>query len=109
MLRVRGGDGLIDALAAHTAATGHLSLPARPSLAPLIELLERHPALLAGRGILYETDDDVLGVPEWTGLGRSARTEAGLIRRMIALADLVTTTTPVLAARLAPQRAAKIA
>jgi hypothetical protein len=92
----------LEALGAHTAATGHLSLTPDVTLAPLIELLERHPELLAGRGVLYETDDDVLGVPDWTGLGWSARAEAGLIRRMIGLADLVTTTTPVLAARLAP-------
>jgi len=92
----------LDALAEHTATTGHLSLTPDLTLAPLVELLERHPELLAGRGVLYETDDDVLGVPDWTGLGRSSRAEAPLIRRTIALADLVTVTTPVLAGRLAP-------
>ena len=92
----------LDALAGHLATTGHLSLTPDLTLEPLVALLEAHPELLDGRGVLYETDDDVLDVPDWTGLGRSARAEANLIRRTIALADLVTVSTPVLAERLTP-------
>ena len=84
----------------HLRASGHSSVMPDLLLRPIVELLA-HPGVLGGRGIVYETDDDVLSYPDWTGLGSSARRERDLIERLLGLADLVTTTTPILAERLA--------
>ena len=50
----------------------------------------------------------MLDYPNWTGLGPTARRERDLIERLLGLADLVTTTTPVLAERLAAHTRAPI-
>ena len=83
----------------HAAASGHQTVEAPFSLVrPLVGLLEAEPAALRGRALVYETDDDVLsaeappGAEDWL--------ELDLVERILRLADLVTTTTPVLADRL---------
>lgn len=85
----------------HLAATGHFSVKTDPLFRSVVELISSNPSLLAGRGIVYETDDDLLDCPDWTGVGPTTRRERDLIERMLRMADLVTTTTPVLAGRLA--------
>ena len=66
----------------HLRASGHSSVMPDLLLRPIVELLA-HPGVLGGRGIVYETDDDVLSYPDWTGLGSSARRERDLIERPI--------------------------
>ena len=95
-------------LEAHLHSSGHASVMPDLLLRPVVELLASHPALLGGRAVVYETDDDVLDYPNWTGLGPTARRERDLIERLLGLADLVTTTTPVLAERLAAHTGAPI-
>jgi hypothetical protein len=85
----------------HLKASGHFSVATDPLLRPIVEMLSDHPSLLGGRAVVYETDDDLLNCPDWTGVGATMRRESDLIGRLLRLADLVTTTTPVLAERLA--------
>ena len=87
-------------LAAHARTTGHRSLTPDPLLRPMVELLVTHPELLGGRPIVYDADDDVLDYPAWTGLGGAAARERDVILRLLAMANLVTVATPVLAERL---------
>jgi glycosyltransferase involved in cell wall biosynthesis len=62
---------------------------------PLVGLLESQPDVLGDRALVYETDDDVFSAELREG-GEDGL-ERDLVARMIALADLVTVTTPVLA------------
>ncbi len=90
-------------LADHMRDTGHVSIgPPDLVLRPIVELLTGHPELLGGRGIVYDTDDDVLDYPAWTGLGPAAARERDLVLSILAIADVVTASTPVLADRLRP-------
>ena len=95
-------------LAAHARSTGHRTLTADRLLRPIVELLASHPELLGGRAVVYDTDDDVLDYPEWTGLGFAAGRERDLILRILAMADLVTAATPILAERLRPHTRAAV-
>jgi glycosyltransferase involved in cell wall biosynthesis len=96
------------ALTAHVRGSGHRTLVPDPMLRPVVDLLVAHPELRGGRAIVYDTDDDILDYPDWTGFGPAARRERDLIERVLGLADLVTTTTPVLAARLAAHTRAPV-
>lgn len=89
--------------AAHVRATGH-AVDAAPHLAVrrLFELLEEGPGGAPERAIVYETDDDLLRPDSSNAQARVLRHEHDLIERMLRRADLVTTSTPVLARRLAP-------
>lgn len=86
---------------AHLRSTGHFSVKTDPLFRHVVDLIAANPSLLGGRGIVYETDDDLLDCPDWTGIGPTTRRERDLIQRLLLMADLVTTTTPVLAERLA--------
>jgi glycosyltransferase involved in cell wall biosynthesis len=91
------------AAANHARASGHaIQWAANGFLRPLWEALERTPRLLTGRGLVYETDDDLLRIPSWNGNRRVLLRERDLMERMVARADLVTVSTPVLAGRLRP-------
>jgi glycosyltransferase involved in cell wall biosynthesis len=83
----------------HAKATGHVLNPPDPLLRPLFDTLERWPDALRGRAILYETDDDLLHVQAWNSGPRLwMSVERDLVERMARRADLVTVSTPVLAA-----------
>lgn len=90
------------ALAAHVRSSGHRTLVPDLLLEPIVELISSHPELLGQRAVLYDTDDDVLDYPDWTGLGAAARRERNLILRLLSIADVVTAATPVLAGSLRP-------
>ena len=84
---------------AHAVSTGHQTVESPFALVrPLVGLLEADTGALGGRALVYETDDDVFaadlppGAEDWL--------ERDLVGRMLGVADLVTTTTPVLADRL---------
>ena len=91
------------ARADHMRASGHVSVgPPDLVLRPIVELLTAHPELLGERGVVYDTDDDVLDYPDWTGLGPAAARERDVVIRILSMADVVTATAPVLAERLRP-------
>jgi glycosyltransferase involved in cell wall biosynthesis len=85
----------------HLAASGHYSVPTDRLFRAIVGLIAARPDVLGGRALVYETDDDLLNCPDWTGLGPTARRERDLVKTLLGLADLVITTTPVLARRLA--------
>jgi glycosyltransferase involved in cell wall biosynthesis len=90
------------ALAAHVRSSNHRTLVPDLLLRPIVELIATHPELLGERAVVYDTDDDVLDYPDWTGLGPAARRERDLAVRILGMADMVTAATPVLADRLRP-------
>lgn len=89
-------------LAAHVRSAGHRTIVPDMLLRPIVDLLASHPELLGERAVVYDADDDILDYPDWTGLGLAARRERDLILRVLAIADLVTAATAVLAERLRP-------
>jgi glycosyltransferase involved in cell wall biosynthesis len=89
----------LDLLGTHLRSSGHRSIVPDLVFRPLIELLATYPELLGSRGLVYETDDDILSYPDWTGLGSPSRQERDLVLRILAMADLVTVSTPTLARR----------
>jgi glycosyltransferase involved in cell wall biosynthesis len=68
------------------------------ALRPLIGLLETEPGALGHRAIVYDADDDFASAD--LPAGAEDILERDLIDKVLGLADLVTTTTPVLASRL---------
>jgi glycosyltransferase involved in cell wall biosynthesis len=91
----------------HGAKADHSVVPA-PYFAvrALVGLLEAEPGALGKRAIVYDTDDDIFtaDLPS----GAEDILERDLVERMLALADLVTVATPVLAERLAPRAHAPV-
>ena len=84
-------------IAEHARATGHrVRGPLDRLLRPLWARLQADPSFLGGRAVVYETDDDVLATPGWTGKSATAGLEADLVRSMLRRADLVTVSTPPL-------------
>lgn len=85
-------------VADHARATGHrVRGPLDRLLRPLWARLQADPSFLGRRAIVYETDDDVLATPAWSGHSASAGLEADMIRSMLEQADVVTVSTPPLA------------
>jgi hypothetical protein len=83
----------------HAAASGHAVVESPfAAIRPLVGLLEAEPDALGGRALVYDTDDDFFAADlapdgeDWL--------ERDLVARILALAALVTTATPVLAGRL---------
>lgn len=54
-----------------------------------------------GKAIIYETDDDHFSIQTWNGYHKDARAEEDLIQSMAKRADLLTTSTQVIANRYA--------
>ena len=82
----------------HARRTGHGVRGAEDLLLrPLWKRIGDDPSFLGHAAVVYETDDDVLATPEWTGHAAMARLEADLVRSMLRRADLVTVSTPPLA------------
>ena len=90
------------AFAAHVRSSNHRTLMPDLLLRPIVELIATHSELLGERAVVYDTDDDVLDYPDWTGLGPAARRERDLAVRILGIADMITAATPVLAERLRP-------
>ena len=92
-----------DTAAGHVRSTRH-AVAVGPGLAVrrFFDKLESDAPMASRLAIVYETDDDLLRLDPSNGLNRAFRHERDLIERMIRRADLVTTSTPVLAERLAP-------
>lgn len=89
-------------IASHTVATGHaVNLGPNAAVRRYFDRIETDVNVARRLAIVYETDDDLLQIDPANGLYRLYRAERPLIERMIRRADVVTTSTPVLAARLA--------
>ena len=95
-------------LEAHVRAAGHRTMTPDLVLRPVVDLIAEHPELLGSRAVVYDTDDDVLDYPSWTGFAAAAARERDLLERILGMADMVTTTTPVLADRLARHTRARV-
>jgi glycosyltransferase involved in cell wall biosynthesis len=94
-------------------AISHGTTPGHPvvlapyfALRPLIGLLEAEPGALGHRAIVYDTDDDFSAAD--LPAGAEDVLERDLIEKILGLADLVTTATPVLAEALAGHTCAPI-
>lgn len=84
-------------IAEHSARTGHaVRGPLDRLLRPLWQRIIADPSWLGDRAIVYETDDDLLATPVWSGHSAIAGLEADLVRAMLERADLVTVSTPPL-------------
>ncbi len=84
-------------IAEHGRLTGHATRgPLDRLLRPIWRRILRDPGWLDGRAIVYETDDDVLATPPWSGHSAIAGLESDLVRSMLGRADLVTVSTPPL-------------
>ena len=88
-------------LLAHTKASGHGPVVRDRIIRPLLAAIENDPAVLRGRAMVYELDDNLLAPQPWLGFQRRLAGDADLITRFLRRADLVTVTTPTLAAALA--------
>ena len=84
-------------LLAHTKASGHSAVVRDRIIRPLLTAIENDPAVLRGRGMVYEVDDNLLAPPAWSGFARRLAGDQDLIERFLRRADLVTVTTPTLA------------
>ena len=89
--------GSDDFVATHCRAMGHRQNTPDRLLPLLLATIEAHPELLRGRGIVYETDDDLLAGTRWLPFYRRLIPDRPIIERMLRRADLVTVSTPVLA------------
>jgi hypothetical protein len=90
----------------HTAATGHAPVVRDRIIRPLLASIERERAVLRGRAMVYELDDDLLSPQPWLGFYGRIGGDLDLIERLARTADLVTVTTPILAARMRRYNAA---
>ena len=84
----------------HAQATGHRPAFRDRIIRDLLTAIERDPAILRGRAMVYEVDDDLLTPQPWTGTYRRIQGDLDLIERFARRADLVTVATPTLAASL---------
>ena len=94
--------GSLSDLESHVRGAGHRTMVPDLLLRSAIELLARYRGAEGRPAIVYDTDDDVLAYPAWTGFAAAAARERDVVERILGLADLVTAATPVLAERLAP-------
>src|ERR1035437_4137347 len=84
----------------HAQKTGHIVRgPLDRLLRPLWARLLADPAFLGGRAVVYETDDDVLLTPPWTGGAAVAGLEKDLVRSMLGRSDLAPVSPPQLVKR----------
>ena len=90
----------------HAEEQGHV--PIRPDriIRNLLDEIERNRAVLRGRAMVYEVDDDLLSPQPWLGFHRRIQGDLDQIERLARLADLVTVTTPTLAGKMLRSNAA---
>jgi Glycosyl transferase family 2/Glycosyl transferases group 1 len=88
------------ALAAHASTAGHQPVTRDRIVRSLLGSIETDPAVLRGRAVVYELDDDLFSPQPWLGFYRRLQGDRDLIERFARRADLVTVTTPALARSL---------
>ena len=105
--RARPGPATAPRSAPTPRLTGHDVVEAPfAAVRPLVGLLEAEPMALGGRALVYETDDDIFSAD--LPPGAEDMLERDLVERILGLAHLVTTTTPVIAERLAARTKAPV-
>ena len=87
-------------LAQHAKATGHAMVTRDRVIRSLLTSIERDPAVLRGRAVVYELDDNLMSPQPWLGFYRRIQGDLDLIERFARRADLITVTTPTLAAAM---------
>jgi hypothetical protein len=93
-------------LVRHLQARGHRPADRDFIVRSLLGSIERDPAVLKGRAMVYELDDNLLAPQPWLGFYNRMQGDLDLIDRFARRADLVTVTTPVLATALGRHNAA---
>jgi hypothetical protein len=93
-------------LADHCQTAGHAPIVRDRIIRDLLSSIERDRAVLRGRAMIYELDDDLLAPQPWLGSYHRIQGDLDLIERFARSADLVTVTTPVLAATMRRHNAA---
>jgi hypothetical protein len=86
----------------HVSQTGHASLGFDPLLRLVAIGLLTNQAVRSRCAVVYDLDDDLFHQPAWVGHAAGLAREIEMVELLIRTADLVTTSTPVLARRLAP-------
>jgi glycosyltransferase involved in cell wall biosynthesis len=89
------------ALLRHLQARGHRPADRDFIVRSLLTSIERDPAVLKGRAVVYELDDNLLAPQPWLGFYNRMQGDLDLVDRLARRADLVTVSTPVLAVALA--------
>jgi hypothetical protein len=87
-------------LASHCRERGHTPVARDRIIRDLLASIESDRAVLRGRAMIYELDDDLLAHQPWLGSYRRIQGDLDLIERFARSADLVTATTPILAHRM---------
>ncbi len=87
-------------LGTHLRLSGHRAVTRDRIIRPLLDAIERDPAVLRGRAVVYELDDDLMSPEPWLGFYRRIQGDLDMIERFARRADLVTVTTPTLAGRM---------
>jgi hypothetical protein len=87
-------------LVRHSLATGHAMVTRDRIIRSLLTSIEKDPAVLRGRAMVYELDDNLMSPQPWLGFYRRIQGDLDLIERFARRADLVTVTTPTLAAAM---------
>ena len=87
-------------LARHCHTTSHSPVMRDRIVRSLLGLIERDRAVLRGRAMVYEIDDDLLSPQPWLGFYNRIQGDLDLIERFARAADLVTVSTPALATRM---------
>ncbi len=94
------------ALAGHLRTRGHRPADRDFIVRSLLAAIERDPAVLKGRAMVYELDDNLLAPQPWLGFFSRIQGDLDLIDRLARRADLVTVTTPILATAMGRHNAA---
>jgi hypothetical protein len=89
------------AVARHSQSTGHPMVVRDRIIRSLLNSIENDRSILRGRAMVYELDDALLDPQPWNTFHRRIQGDLDLIERLARAADLVTVTTPALAANLA--------
>jgi hypothetical protein len=84
----------------HGRETGHAPVYRDRIIRSLLDEIELNRAVLRGRAMLYELDDDLLSTEPWVGFHNRIQGDVDQISRLARAADLVTVTTPTLATRM---------
>jgi hypothetical protein len=90
------------ALARHTQLRAHRPVARDRVVRSLLASLEKDPAVLRGRAMVYELDDNLLAPQPWVGFFNRIQGDRDLIERLARRADLVTVTTTTLATAMRP-------
>jgi glycosyltransferase involved in cell wall biosynthesis len=94
------------ALAGHCRSRGHRPANRDFIVRSLLASIERDPAVLKGRAMVYELDDNLMAPQPWLGFYRRIQGDLDLIDRFARRADLVTVSTPVLATAMSRHNSA---